>query len=110
MIKAIVEKVELGEIEGLSKDTIEKLNTSIRNIIRNSLSQPSFNTKLESLIARLGIQVSNDEKEVLFSARKARNDLIHGIEMQSISTLEAKKLCGVTSRILAYKIIDKTEE
>ncbi|MBE6035006.1 MAG: hypothetical protein E7222_09980 [Clostridiales bacterium] len=110
LIESIVNKVEIEEIDGLSKETVKKLNESIQNIIGASLSQPSFNTKLDSLIRRLGIPVSSDEKELLFSARKARNDLIHGIEMQAISTLDAKKLCGVTSRILVCKIIDKTEE
>lgn len=110
LINTILDEINLENVDGLSQDFVEELNQSIRGIIRNSLSQASFNTKLESLVERLKIPVSDDEKKILYSARRARNDLIHGIEMQSITTLEAKKLCGVTSRILAYKIIEKTEE
>lgn len=109
LINSIVDKVGVDGIDGLSEETIEQLNQSIRNIIGDSLSQASFNTKLESLIKRLRIPVSEEENNLLLRARKSRNSLIHGIKMEAITTLETKKLCGVTSRILAFKIIDKME-
>ena len=76
-------------------------------MIRSKLTEVSFGSKLDILINRLNIPVSKDEKELLNKARKIRNELIHGLNMASISTLEIKKLCGITSRILMYKIMDE---
>ena len=75
-------------------------------MIRSKLSEPSFGSKLDNLINRLAIPISTDEKDLLNKARKIRNELIHGLNMSTISTLEMKKLCGITSRVLIYKLID----
>ena len=79
-------------------------------MISNKLTEVSFATKLDQLIDRLDVPVRNEEKDLLKRARSIRNELIHGIEMSSISTAEMKKLCGVTSRILMYKLIDQLKE
>ena len=79
-------------------------------MISNKLTEVSFATKLDQLIDRLDVPVRNEEKDLLKRARSIRNELIHGIEMSSISTSEMKKLCGVTSRILMYKLIDQLKE
>ena len=50
------------------------------------------------------------ERTSLTMARKIRNELIHGLNMASISTLQIKKLCGVTSRILMYKLMNELRE
>ena len=84
-----------------------ELNESIKNMIRSKLTEVSFKSKLDNLINRLNIPVFKDEKELLNKARKIRNELIHGLNMASISTLEIKKLCGITSRILMYKIMSE---
>lgn len=76
-------------------------------MIRSKLTEVSFGSKLDILIDRLSIPVSKNEKELLNKARKIRNELIHGLNMASISTLEIKKLCGIMSRILMYKIMDE---
>ena len=107
LIKAIIEKIELEEINGFSESDLAKINESIKNMIRSKLTEVSFGSKLDILINRLNIPVSKDEKELLNKARKIRNELIHGLNMASISTLEIKKLCGITSRILMYKIMDE---
>ena len=62
------------------------------------------------LIDRLNIPISADENQLLSKARKIRNELIHGLNMASISTLQIKKLCGVTSRILMYKLMNELRE
>jgi hypothetical protein len=58
----------------------------------------------------LDIPVSAEEKELLNKTRKIRNELIHGLNMSSISTLQIKKLCGITSRILMYKLLDELDK
>ena len=77
---------------------------------QSKLTEVSFRTKLDLLIRRLDIPVSSDEKDLLNKARKIRNELIHGLNMSSISTLQIKKLCGVTSRILMYKLMNELEK
>lgn len=107
LINTIIGKIELEEIDGFSESDLAKINESIKNMIRSKLTEVSFGSKLDILINRLNIPVSKDEKELLNKARKIRNELIHGLNMASISTLEIKKLCGITSRILMYKIMDE---
>lgn len=109
-ISDIIDKIRIDTIDGLSEESIDDLNNSIEKMVRSKLSESSFNSKLDMLIKRLEIPVSDEEKKLLGDARAARNKLVHGLEMCSISTLEVKKLCGVTSRILVYKIIEKTKE
>ena len=86
------------------------LNESIKKMIQSKLTEVSFGTKLDILVNRLNIPISVDEKELLTMARKIRNELIHGLNMASISTLQIKKLCGVTSRILMYKLMNELRE
>lgn len=107
LINGLVEKAKIEEIGGLPADILAALNKSVENMIRSKLTEFSFATKLEMLIGRLNIPVIQEEIDLLKRARSIRNELIHGIEMASISTLDMKKLCGVTSRILLFKLIDE---
>lgn len=107
VIDTLVGKAKVEEISDWPADIISALNESIEKMIRAKLTEFSFATKLDTLISRLSIPVINEEKDVLKKARLIRNELIHGIEMASISTLDMKKLCGVTSRILLFKLIDE---
>ena len=106
MISGVYEKAKIESIEGFSEENLADLNESVRKMIQSKLNESSFGTKLDSLINRLTIPISEDEKELLKKARSIRNELIHGIDMSAISTLEIKKLCGITSRVLIYKLID----
>lgn len=106
LINSIIEKIKIEEIDGFSQANIDAINESISKMVRSRLTEVSFGTKLNLLISRLGIPMSGEEKELLNKARKIRNELIHGLDMSGISTLEIKKLCGVTSRILMYKLMD----
>lgn len=110
LVAKIVEGAKLDEVEGLEQDEIDRLNESIQNMIKNKLGDASFFTKLKNLISRLNIPINDEEMELLDSARRIRNQLIHGIEMKSMSTLDGKKLRGVTSRILMYKLQDELQE
>lgn len=107
LIDSVIEKIELKEIDGFSESNLVEINKSIRKMIGSKLTETSFGSKLDILINRLNIPVSEGEKALLNEARKVRNRLIHGLKMESISTLEIKKLCGITSRILMYKIMDE---
>lgn len=110
LINNIIKKIELKDIEGFSESNIVALNESIKKMIQSKLTEVSFGTKLDILVNRLNIPISVDEKELLTKARKIRNELIHGLNMSSISTLQIKKLCGVTSRILMYKLMNELRE
>lgn len=106
LISGVYEKAKIESIEGFSEENLADLNESVRKMIQSKLNESSFGTKLDSLINRLTIPISEDEKELLKKARSIRNELIHGLDMSAISTLEIKKLCGITSRVLIYKLID----
>jgi len=107
LLNGLVEKAKIEEIGGFPPDILAALNKSVENMIRSKLTEYSFATKLDMLISRLNIPVVEEEIGLLKRARSIRNELIHGIEMSSISTLDMKKLCGVTSRILLFKLIDE---
>lgn len=109
IINSIIEKIDVSDIDGLANDDVDALNDSLKRIINGKLSETSFGTKLDNLINRLDIPISLDERTLLNEARKIRNELIHGINMASVSTLQIKKLCGITSRILMYKLMDALE-
>lgn len=110
LINQIAEEAKIEELNGFSEELLAQLNESVKKMISNKLTEVSFATKLDQLIDRLDVPVRNEEKDLLKRARSIRNELIHGIEMSSISTSEMKKLCGVTSRILMYKLIDQLKE
>ena len=107
LLNGLVEKAKIEEIGSFPPDILAALNKSVENMIRSKLTEYSFATKLDMLISRLNIPVVEEEIGLLKRARSIRNELIHGIEMASISTLDMKKLCGVTSRILLFKLIDE---
>lgn len=90
LIKKIVDNVRIEEIDGFDENSIEELNKSIKNMIQSKLTETSFTSKLDILITRLSIPVSEDEKALLRQARAIRNELIHGLGMSCISTLEIK--------------------
>ncbi|SDB26011.1 hypothetical protein SAMN02910298_01319 [Pseudobutyrivibrio sp. YE44] len=104
LIDSIIEKAVINDIVGFSEEDLNSLNASIGNMIRNKLTETNFNTKLGNLINRLNIPITEDEKKLLVDLRSTRNKLIHGITMRYITTIDAKKICGITSRILIYKI------
>lgn len=110
LINSVIKDIKLEEIEGFSESDLAQLHESIGKMIGSKLTEVSFASKLDLLINRLNIPVSEEEKALLNKARRIRNDLIHGLDMASISTLEIKKLCGITSRILMHKIMDELGE
>ena len=107
LINQVAEGAKIEEISGFSDEMLAKLNESVQKMINSKLTEVSFATKLDRLISRLSVPVLEEEKDLLKRARSIRNELIHGIEMSSISTSEMKKLCGVTSRVLMYKLVDE---
>lgn len=107
LVNKIISGARLDTVSGIPAETLEELNASIQNMIKSKLGESSFGTKLDNLIERLNIPINCEERKLLTEARAIRNQLIHGIEMKSITTLEAKKLCGITSRLLMYKLQDK---
>lgn len=110
MINDIIKQVDIGTIDGLSEDMCLNMKERIQRMIQNKLKEVSFNSKLDILISRLDIPVSPEEKELLKKIRKTRNNLIHGADLDRVSTLEMKKHCGLTSRILIYKILDEIKK
>ena len=110
LINQITDGTKIEELIGFSEELLAQLNESVKKMIHNKLTEVSFATKLDRLIDRLDVPVREEEKDLLKRARSIRNELIHGIEMSSISTAEMKKLCGVTSRILMYKLIDQLKK
>ena len=106
LINSIIEKIHIEQTDGFLQDHLDAINESIGKMVRSRLTEVSFGSKLDLLISRLHIPISGEERELLNKARKIRNELIHGLDMSGISTLEIKKLCGVTSRILMYKLMD----
>lgn len=83
-------------IEEYLKKIIEKFH--------RSYTETPFMLKLTNLISKLSIPVSEDELQLISSARTQRNEIIHGKNDILLPTDDIYKLCECISRIAFYKI------
>lgn len=97
------------QLDGVADDINDKLNVTVKNEIKKSLCQGSFMSQLLQLIKRLSIPIKDNEIDIIKKARNVRNSMIHGREMNTMTSLEIKKLSGIISRILIYKFKEIAE-
>lgn len=108
IVKMITENIRIFDIE-LKDEILNEIEKRVRSQVTDSLSQASFMSKLKRLIERLKIPITNEEIILIESARKLRNGMVHGLDMETTSLLKIKKLSGVVSRIISYKLKDLTK-
>lgn len=111
----------------LNKGIRKKCASAIESIVRNDLevddrfievvistfhrsyTEAPFMNKLENLIKRLNIPVSNEELLLIRSARAQRNGIIHGKNDMLMPSDDIYRLCECISRIAFYKIFSLEE-
>ena len=102
IIEQITSHASLNEIKDLSPE----LEKEIIKYINDKLRESSFNSKLACLVKRLQIPVSEEEVQLIAKFRKMRNSLIHGKGMEEATDLNVKKMAGIVSKIITYKLFD----
>lgn len=86
--------------EHFQKNEVEVL----LNKFDHAYTEPPFMKKLNALIERLCIPITDEERELIIKARKLRNNIIHGKQQEDMSGRELLLLCETVSRIAIYKI------
>lgn len=104
MIDLVTNDTIAGEILGIDDEkTLHLVVQSIANDVKSALKRPSLKSKLHSLIKRLEIPIHEHDLYLIDQCRKIRNSMVHGRDMDTINTLEFKRICSSISRIIAYK-------
>lgn len=67
-------------------------------------TEAPFMLKLRGLIDRLSIPISESEMQLIITARKQRNGIIHGEDDSKIPDDDVYKLCECISKIAFYKL------
>jgi len=108
--KNICVKVKTEGLENIDAQVLEKLEKEISNYTKARLKEASFNSKLRRMIARLNIPITEDEMDLIALFRQKRNSMIHGKGMNEIKDINIKKMIGIVSKIITYKLWDLAEE
>lgn len=98
----VIEQV-INEIEADIPDKKKYLKTVLETFNR-AVTETPFKVKLENLIHRLNIPVTNYEMELFVKARKQRNDIVHGRNETLLPTDDIYILCESISKIAFYKL------
>jgi hypothetical protein len=101
---------DLEKIDDEMKKIIPTLEKDISKYIFEKLKEASFYSKLDNMIARLEVPITIQEKDLIKSFRKMRNSLIHGKGMNEATDLNVKKMVGIVSRIITYKLQDLVKD
>lgn len=99
-IISVIESISFSTNKKEERELIEKIS----NEIKKSLTQSSFNSKLQQLVKRLNIPLEEDCIKLIEKARKIRNDMIHGREIEPMPIIEIKIMCNAVSQIIKYKL------
>lgn len=99
VIRKIIDKT--GNLE------INKINYSqeVCNKFDWVYTETPFMQKLKNLIKRLNIPISKAEMDLIESARRQRNQIVHGENDSKLPTDDIYRLCECISKIAFYKIL-----
>lgn len=89
-------------------ENIESLIEDINKKFDFACSDTPFFVKLQNLIERLNIHISDDDIELIKAARGKRNDIVHGRKSENLSVNEIKRLCEIIG-LIAFSKIDSLE-
>jgi hypothetical protein len=76
----------------------------IKETFNRAVTETPFRVKLENLIRRLNIPITNHEMELIEKVRKQRNNLVHGRNDMFLPTDDIYILCEAISKIAFYKL------
>jgi hypothetical protein len=83
---------------------IDYYHDELKKTLDFSLADVPLFAKIESLIKRLEIPISDNDISLLRKARKVRNDIVHGRNSNQLSNTEILLVNNIVSKITFYKL------
>lgn len=96
-------------MENVDPQFLKKFEEDMNGYIAIKLSEASFNSKLQRMLARLNVPITEEEMALIAFFRRKRNSMIHGKGMDEIKEIDIKKMIGIVSRIITYKLQELLE-
>lgn len=97
-------KIKSEGLENADAQFLEKFEKDMNSYLTSKLKEASFNSKLQRMVARLDVPITEDEMELIALFRRKRNSMIHGKGMDEIKETSIKKMIGIVSKIITYKL------
>ena len=97
-------KIKTEGLENADAQILEKLESDMNSYLASKLKEASFNSKLQRMVKRLDVPITEDEMKLIAFFRNKRNSMIHGKGMDEIKETGIKKMIGIVSRIITYKL------
>ena len=97
-------KIKTEGLENADAQILEKLESDMNSYLASKLKEASFNSKLQKMVKRLDVPITEDEMKLIAFFRNKRNSMIHGKGMDEIKETSIKKMIGIVSRIITYKL------
>lgn len=108
LVKTLTEnisvKIKTEGLENADAQFLEKLESDMNSYLASKLKEASFNSKLQRMVKRLDVPITEDEMKLIALFRNKRNSMIHGKGMDEIKETSIKKMIGIVSRIITYKL------
>ncbi|WP_182813571.1 HEPN domain-containing protein [Bacillus sp. ME78] len=89
-----------------SNEEQERLSFDLKNKFSTSLTNAPLFVKLENLIQRLQIPITDEDMKLLKKVRDARNALVHGRGMPPLEKNELWKVNSIIGMLIAFKLKD----
>lgn len=102
-------KIKSEGLENADAQLLEKFEKDMNNYLASKLNETSFNSKLQRMVARLNVPIMEEEMELIALFRRKRNSMIHGKGMDEIKETSIKKMIGIVSKIITYKLQELLE-
>lgn len=102
-------KIKSEGLENVDAQLLEKFEKDMNNYMATKLKEASFNSKLQRMVVRLNVPITKDEMELIALFRRKRNSMIHGKGMDEIKEISIKKMIGIVSKIVTYKLQEVLE-
>lgn len=102
-------KVKSQGLENADAQFLENFEKDMNSYLTSKLKEASFNSKLQRMVKRLDVPITEDEMELIALFRRKRNSMIHGKGMDEIKETSIKKMIGIVSKIITYKLQELLE-
>lgn len=102
-------KIKSEGLKNVDVHILEKYEKDMNAYLASKLKEASFNSKLERMVGRLKVPITKDEMELIALFRRKRNSMIHGKGMDEIKETSIKKMIGIVSKIITYKLHELLE-
>lgn len=102
-------KIKSEGLESADTQFLEQFEKGMNDYVASKIKETSFNSKLQRMVGRLNVPITEEEMELIVLFRRKRNSMIHGKGMDEIKDINIKKMIGIVSKIITYKLWDLLE-